>query len=145
MARQDPAHDASTAYLRDKCDWLELRLAKLEADRNQPARAPGPAGRWGWVAEIPKWSPVITPIIVAVLGALLAYYFTGYFQQALDLRKLELENQKLELQARQVELGGIGEMRELVAELYQAGITPAEAEATALSRAAFGALAAPPL
>ena len=88
---------------------------------------------------------ILTPIIVAVLGALLAYYLTGYFQQTLDLRKLELEVQKLALEQRKTDLSGIGQMRELIAQLYKDGITPREAEAIALSLAAFGDLAAPPL
>jgi hypothetical protein len=80
-----------------------------------------------------------------VLGALLAYALTGYFQQTLDLRKLELEVQKLALEQRKTDLSGIGQMRELIAQLYKDGITPQEAAATALSLAAFGDLAAPPL
>ena len=43
---------------------------------------------------------MLTPIIVAVLGALLAYALTGYFQQTLDIRKLELEMQKFALEQR---------------------------------------------
>ena len=82
---------------------------------------------------------------MAVLGALLAYYLTGYFQQTLDLRKLELEVQKLALEQRKTDLSGIGQMRELIAQLYKDNITPREAEAIALSLAAFGDLAAPPL
>jgi hypothetical protein len=122
---------------------IEARLAAVEAHVLQPA--PSPAGRWRWVAEIPKWAPIATPIIVAVLGAFLAYYFAGYFQQTLDLRRLELEVQKLALEQRKTDLSGIGQMRELIAELYKDGITPAQAEASALSLAAFGDLAAPPL
>jgi hypothetical protein len=118
-------------------------LAAVEAHVPKPPPPPS-GGRW-WVAEIPKWAPVITPIVVAVLGAFLAYYFTGYFQQTLDLRKLELEVQKLALEQRKADLSGIGQMRELIAELYKEGITPAQAEAIALSLAAFGDLAAPPL
>ena len=107
--------------------------------------SPPPSGRWRWLTEIPKWGPILTPIIVAVLGALLAYYLTGYFQQTLDIRKLELEVQKLALEQRKTDLSGIGQMRELIAQLYKDGITPQEAEAIALSLAAFGDLAAPPL
>jgi hypothetical protein len=119
--------------------------ACLEAiEAHVPRPAPAPA-RWRWLAEVPKWGAVITPIIVAVVGAGLAYLFTGYFQQALDLRKLELEVQKLDLEQRKTDLGGIGQMRELIAELYRDGITPSEAQAVALSLAAFGDLAAPPL
>jgi hypothetical protein len=125
---------------------LGARLAALEARVAQPPTpAPAPSGRWWWLAEIPKWGPMLTPIIVAVLGALLAYALTGYFQQTLDIKKLELELQKFTLEQRKTDLGGIGQMRELIADLYQEGITPADAEAIALSLAAFGDLAAAPL
>lgn len=117
-------------------------LAAAEAQTPEPAPPPG---RWRWLAELPKWAPIITPIIVAVLGALLAYALTGYFQQSMDLRRLELELQKFALEQRRVDLSGIGQMRELIADLYQEGITPGDAEAIALSLAAFGDLAAPPL
>jgi hypothetical protein len=118
--------------------------ACLEAvEAHVPRPAPPPSG--GWLAEIPKWAPVITPIVVAVLGALLAYYLTGYFQQTLDLRKLELEVQKIALEQRKTDLSGIGQMRDLIAQLYEEGITPQQAQAIALSLAAFGDLAAPPL
>jgi hypothetical protein len=123
---------------------LGARLAALEA-RVAPPAAPTPSGRWWWLAEIPKWGPMLTPIIVAVLGALLAYALTGYFQQTLDLRKLELEVEKLALEQRKTDLSGIGQMRELIAQLYKDGITPQEAQAIALSLAAFGDLAVPPL
>lgn len=117
-------------------------LAAAEAQAPKPGPPPG---RWRWLAELPKWAPIITPIVVAVLGALLAYALTGYFQQSMDLRRLELELQKFALEQRRVDLSGIGQMRELIADLYREGITPAEAEAIALSLAAFGDLAAPPL
>jgi hypothetical protein len=117
-------------------------LEAVEAHVPRPAPPP-PSG--GWLAEIPKWAPVITPIVVAVLGALLAYYLTGYFQQTLDLRKLELEVQKFALEQRKTDLSGIGQMRDLIAQLYEEGITPQQAQAIALSLAAFGDLAAPPL
>ena len=118
-------------------------LAAVEAHAPKAPAAPPPRG-W-WIAEIPKWGSVITPLIVAVLGAFLAYYFTGYFQQTLDLRRFELELQKLELEQRRVDLGGIGQMRELIGELYRADLTPGQAEAISLSLAAFGDLAGPPL
>jgi hypothetical protein len=120
-------------------------LAAAEAHVPKPPPSPPPPARSRWVDEIPKWGPLLTPIIVAVLGALLAYYLTGYFQQTLDLRKLELEVQKLALEQRKTDLSGIGQMRELIGQLYKDGITPREAEAIALSLAAFGDLAAPPL
>jgi hypothetical protein len=119
-------------------------LAAAEAHAPRPP-SPPPPGRSRWLDEIPKWGPILTPIVVAALGALLAYYLTGYFQQTLDLRKLELEVQKLALEQRKTDLSGIGQMRELIAQLYKDGITPQEAEAIALSLAAFGDLAAPPL
>jgi hypothetical protein len=100
-------------------------LAAAEAQAPKPA--PPPSGRWRWLAQIPQWAPMITPIIVAVLGALLAYALTGYFQHTLGLRKLELEVQKLSLEERKTDLSGIGQMRELIADLYQDGITPADA------------------
>lgn len=115
------------------------------AEAHVPRPAPPPSGGWRWLAEIPKWAPMITPVIVAVLGALLAYALSGYFQQTLDIRKLELELQKFALEQRKADLSGIGQMRELIADLYQEGITPADAEAIALSLAAFGDLAAAPL
>jgi hypothetical protein len=119
--------------------------ACLEAVEAHVPRPPPPPARWRWLAEVPKWGPAITPIIVAVVGVVLAYLFTGYFQQTLDLRKLELEVQRLALEQRKTDLGGIGQMRELIAELYKDGITPSQAQAIALSLAAFGDLAAPPL
>lgn len=118
-------------------------LAAVEA--HAPKSPAPPPNRWRWVAQIPKWGPMLTPIIVALLGAFLAYFFTGYFQQTLDLRKLELELQKFALEQRKADLSGIGQMRELIAQLYKESITPSEAEAIALSLAAFGDLAAPPL
>lgn len=122
---------------------IGIWLAAAEAQVPKPA--PAPPGRWRWLTEIPKWAPIVTPIIVAVLGTLLAYALTGYFQQTLDIRKLELELQKFALEQRKADLSGIGQMRELIADLYHEGITPADAEAIALSLAAFGDLAAAPL
>jgi hypothetical protein len=64
-----------------------LAAAEAHVPKTLP---PQPPGRSRWLDEIPKWGPLLTPIIVAVLGALLAYYLTGYFQQTLDLRSSSL-------------------------------------------------------
>jgi hypothetical protein len=142
MAEQGTAADLRSALVRDKLDWLELRLDRLEHPKDEPKPRASPltflvAG----IDKIAAWLPAVTPIVLFVLGT----WFVNAAGDVVENQRVALENQRLALQERQVELGGIAEMREIVAELYEDGITSTEAEATALSLAAFGALAAPPL
>jgi hypothetical protein len=93
------------------------------------------------VDKLAAWLPAVTPIVLFIIGT----WFVDAAGDVVENQRLALENQRLALQERQVELGGITEMRQLVADLHKDGITSVEAGATALSLAAFGALAAPPL
>lgn len=142
MAEQSTTADPRSALVRDKLDWLELRIDRLEQPKEPPEPKPSFAGVLvGAVDKLAAWLPAVTPIVLFFLGK----WFVDAAGDVVENQRLALENQRLAIQERQVELGGIAEMRQLVADLHTDGITSAEAGATALSLAAFGALAAPPL
>jgi len=141
MAEQGTT-DPRSALVRDKLDWLELRVDRLEQPKEQPKPEASLAGILvGSMDRLAAWLPAVTPIVLFFLGK----WFVDAAGDVVENQRLALENQRLALQERQVELGGIAEMRQLVADLHKDGITSVEAGATALSLAAFGALAAPPL
>ena len=141
MAEQGTT-DPRSALVRDKLDWFELRIDRLEQPKEQPKSKPSLAGALvGAVDKLAAWLPAVTPIVLFIIGT----WFVDAAGDVVENQRLALENQRLALQERQVELGGITEMRQLVADLHKDGITSVEAGATALSLAAFGALAAPPL
>lgn len=83
-------------------DWkLRARLLRLEAEY-LTARQPKPAARpASWLRRVSgsllevleRLSPIATPIIIALFGILL----TGTTQEFLDLRKVELAEQELDL------------------------------------------------
>lgn len=142
MAEPGTTADPRSALVRDKLDWLELRIDRLEQPEDRSASKPSLAGVLvGAMDKLAAWLPAVTPIVLFFLGK----WFVDTAGDVVENQRLALENQRLALQERQVELGGIAEMRQLVADLHKDGITSSEAGATALSLAAFGALAAPPL
>lgn len=97
----------------------QLRTLSADVEKLQPSR--------GFLAVVKALTPLIMPIVVAGIG----WYATKSITGAIEREKLELSQ--------------VTAIQEMLVALSKPGIEPGEATATAVTLAAFGPPAIPPL
>jgi hypothetical protein len=121
---------------------LRARLLRLEAEKLLADRPEGPLSRWEKVGRVLsglgdfliKIVPVATPIVLA----LIAWWVTGTVEAALEVRKVEVAEQQLDLATIQA-------IEENLSGLRSETVTEQEAEKLAMLTAAFGPRAILPM